>query len=249
MKTPRESPILIVEDSSTQAFKLQYRLEEAGYPVTAVKSGEAALDYLGANEPALMISDIMMPGIDGYELCRRVKARSSVRPIPVILLTTLSDPQDVLRGIEAGADCFVIKPYRDESLIKRVEHILSVDAGVLPVIPSDDLEFTYNGVRHVIGAERRQIVEFLLSTYECAVEQADELRRLNQALESALAAVKTLKGLIPICASCKKIRDDAGYWRQVEAYISDHSDATFTHGMCPICAEKMFKELEKDKQK
>jgi len=61
-------------------------------------------------------------------------------------------------------------------------------------------------------------------------------------LQEALANVRTLSGLIPICASCKKIRDDKGYWQQVEAYISAHSDAVFTHGLCPECAAKLFPE-------
>jgi AmiR/NasT family two-component response regulator len=66
------------------------------------------------------------------------------------------------------------------------------------------------------------------------------LRHLNQELEAALAKVKTLSGLLPICASCKKIRDDQGYWQQVEVYIRDHSEVEFTHGLCPDCIEKLY---------
>jgi len=76
-----------------------------------------------------------------------------------------------------------------------------------------------------------------------------EVRRLNKELEQALAEVKTLRGILPICSWCKKIRDDKGYWEQLEAYITDHSEASFTHGVCPDCAEKLYKELEEFKKK
>jgi YesN/AraC family two-component response regulator len=77
-----------------------------------------------------------------------------------------------------------------------------------------------------------------------------EQKRLIHELQDALAKIKTLRGLIPICASCKKIRDDKGYWKQVESYISEHSDAEFTHGICPACATKMYSEyLDGGKEK
>ena len=73
-----------------------------------------------------------------------------------------------------------------------------------------------------------------------------ELRRLNRELENALAELKTLRGVIPICANCKKIRDDQGYWQQIEAYIRDHSEADFTHGICPDCSKELYPDLYGD---
>ena len=70
-----------------------------------------------------------------------------------------------------------------------------------------------------------------------------ELRRLNAELQDAPAKVKTLSGLLPICSSCKKIRDDEGYWNQLEAYIQEHSDVLFSHGFCPECAKKLYPEI------
>jgi len=76
-------------------------------------------------------------------------------------------------------------------------------------------------------------------------KQAEEDReKLVHELQEALARVKTLSGMLPICASCKKIRDDKGYWSQIESYISTHSDAEFTHGMCPDCEKKAYEELK-----
>jgi DNA-binding NarL/FixJ family response regulator len=70
-----------------------------------------------------------------------------------------------------------------------------------------------------------------------------ELQMRNQELQEALAKVKTLRGLVPICASCKKIRDDQGYWQQVEVYVRQHSEAEFSHGLCPDCAKKLYPEF------
>lgn len=70
-----------------------------------------------------------------------------------------------------------------------------------------------------------------------------ELKRKNLALEEAQRRIETLSGLIPICASCKKVRDDRGYWTQVEAYVSEHSNATFSHGICPDCMHKLYGDL------
>jgi fibronectin type 3 domain-containing protein len=106
-----------------------------------------------------------------------------------------------------------------------------------------------------------QIIDLLLSTYENAVQKTNELKKahsdlidiyrqieqknielekLNQNLQHALTEVRTLSGLLPICAHCKKIRDDKGYWNQIETYMAKRIDVEFTHGICPNCAEKFF---------
>jgi hypothetical protein len=74
-------------------------------------------------------------------------------------------------------------------------------------------------------------------------EKSETIVKLNKALEE----VKTLSGFLPICASCKKIRDDKGYWNQIEAYISEHSEAEFSHGICPECIEKLYPDIYNDK--
>jgi hypothetical protein len=70
-----------------------------------------------------------------------------------------------------------------------------------------------------------------------------KLQESNEQLQEALTNIKTLSGLIPICASCKKIRQDSGYWQQIEAYISDHSEAKFSHGICPECVKKLYPDI------
>src|SRR2546428_231253 len=99
--------ILVVEDSATQAERLQYVLEQRGYRLSAARNGREALAAIRANPPTLVISDIIMPEMDGYQLCRRIKQEECFKNTPVILLTSLSDPVDVVRGLECGADNFV----------------------------------------------------------------------------------------------------------------------------------------------
>ncbi len=91
--------------------------------------------------------------------------------------------------------------------------------------------------------ERDLYISIEFALYKSRMEA--ERKLLTQQLQDALAKVKTLSGLIPICASCKKIRNDKGFWDQLEHYISSHSDATFTHGLCPECAVKIDPEFRK----
>ena len=103
--------ILIAEDSRTQAEQLRFLLEQHGYPVRVTADGKQALQAARAQKPALLISDIMMPEMNGYELCKAMKSDDALKDVPVILVTGLSDPQDVIRGLECGADNFILKPY------------------------------------------------------------------------------------------------------------------------------------------
>ena len=96
--------ILVVEDSPTQAENLKYRLEQQGYRVFEAPNGEEALTMIDQIRPAVIISDILMPKMDGFLLCKKIKSDENLKNIPVILLTALSDPQDVLKGLECGAD-------------------------------------------------------------------------------------------------------------------------------------------------
>src|SRR5687767_1769206 len=111
--------VLAIEDSATQAETLRFILEDAGYEVEVARNGEEGLAALGRREFDLVITDVVMPGIDGFEVCRRVKSSLAHRPVAVVLLTTLADPIDIIRGLECGADNFVTKPYDAAYLLAR----------------------------------------------------------------------------------------------------------------------------------
>ena len=121
---PSHAEILIAEDSPTQAEKLRYLLEEDGYSVIAVSNGRQALAEAHRRKPTLIVSDVVMPEMDGYALCREIKRTEELKNIPVVLLTSLSDIRDIMKGLECGADNFIRKPYDNEYLLSRISYLL-----------------------------------------------------------------------------------------------------------------------------
>ena len=182
--------ILIVEDSPTQAEQLRFLLEEQGYGIRVAGNGWEALAAMKKRRPDMVVSDIIMPEMDGYGLCRAVKEDAAFTDIPVILLTTLSDPGDIIRGLEAQADCYCTKPYDEEHLLSRIEFHLAHPPPPPGTDTTEGLEITVDGHSHVISSTRFQVLCLLLSTYGSAVRQNRklietqlELRELNEELE------------------------------------------------------------------
>jgi signal transduction histidine kinase len=178
----RALEILIAEDSPTQAQRLRYILEQHGYHVTSAANGRAALELATQILPALLISDVVMPEMNGYELCARIKDDVRLSHIPVILVTTLSDPQDVIRGLECRADNFILKPYDEEQLLRRVQFVLINNERRQHEQPGTGLEIVFGGQKHFITADRLQILNLLLSTYEAAIHRNKELSATRDAL-------------------------------------------------------------------
>jgi C4-dicarboxylate-specific signal transduction histidine kinase len=186
--------ILIIEDSPTQAEQLRYILEKHRYRVATAFNARDALSKIAERKPSLIISDIVMPEMDGYELCRRIKEDDASRTIPVILLTTLSDPRDIIRGLECGADNFITKPYNENYLVSRIKQ-MQMDRHQPKRENSDGvLEVNLAGQDYVIKADCQQILNLFLSTYETAIQKnrelsqaRDELAELNEHLEMRVA--------------------------------------------------------------
>lgn len=179
--------ILIVEDSPTQAQRLRHILEDQGYEVRIASDGRIALEIAPQFQPAVIISDIVMPEVDGYELTRRIKADPDLRGIPVILVTNMSDPQDVIRGLECGADNFVLKPYDERYLLSRVQYVLINRELRQAKDATMGVEVDFDGQRHYVTADRLQILNLLLSTYAAAVQRNKELSESQAALEQRTA--------------------------------------------------------------
>ena len=178
--------VLIAEDSPTQALRLRNTLEKNGFTVTAAGDGREALEALAGFRPTLIVSDIQMPNMDGYELCRRVKSDPALKDIPLVLLTSLSTPQDIIRGLECGADNFVLKPYAGDFLLARIRTVLANRNLAVPA-DSASIAIHFAGERYEIAADRRQILNLLLSTYETAVKTNADLIAAHEALKSAQA--------------------------------------------------------------
>jgi len=174
--------ILIVEDSPTQAQQLVHILKRKGYQVESAGNGRLALEKLTSFRPELIISDIVMPEMDGYDLCRAVKASGMGRGIPVILVTTLAESQDVVRGLECGADHFIRKPYEEGHLLARVDYLLKNTELRKNQKFQMAVEIELNGTKHLITSERLQILDMLISTYEQAIGLNAKLSQREQEL-------------------------------------------------------------------
>jgi sigma-B regulation protein RsbU (phosphoserine phosphatase) len=200
--------VLIAEDDAVSRRLLEATLAKWGYEVVVTTDGLQALEVLSQPDaPSLAILDWMMPGLDGAQVCVKARELAGERLLYMILLTAKGRKEDIVEGLTAGADDYVIKPFDRSELKARInagERILRLQA---------------------------------------------ELASRVKELELALTNVKLLQGLLPICCYCKKIRDDKNYWQQVDTYVADHSEAQFTHGICPDCRDKIVKpELERLKQ-
>jgi DNA-binding response OmpR family regulator len=157
--TPRPDTsyhILIVEDNRTQAEYLRHILEKKGHQVMVSTNGIEALEMIEAEKPDLILTDVMMPDMDGYKLCETIKNHKRYHDIPVILVTHLYSPVDVIRGLEAGADNFIIKPYDPESIFSRIAGIKQAAA-----CPSEEqnqpLDVVFSSEVHTISSSRIQI--------------------------------------------------------------------------------------------
>jgi two-component system, sensor histidine kinase and response regulator len=177
--------ILVVEDSTIQAELLRRTLTHHGYTVYIAHHGAHALEIVRERRPTLILSDIAMPVMDGYAMCQAIKSDPALQDIPVILLTALADPEDIIRGLNAKADNYLTKPYDESTLLARIEHLLANQELRKDARLQIGIELFFAGKKHIIDADRRQILDLLISTFEGAVQQNRELVHRTQALQAS----------------------------------------------------------------
>lgn len=201
--------VLIAEDENISRHKLKSILTKWDYEVISCSNGKEAWEILQKTDaPKLAVLDWMMPEMDGVEVCRKLREIGPQNPVYIILLTMLSEKEDIVKGLDAGANDYVTKPFDQNELRARVH----------------------------VGCR--------------VVQLQEELSNHIKELQNSIQHIKTLQGILPICSYCKKIRNDQNYWQQVESYVKDHSEAVFSHSICPDCYENRVKpELEIFKQR
>eukprot|EP01156_Anaeramoeba_ignava_P007199 Anaeramoba_ignava/a351015_14.p2 GENE.a351015_14~~a351015_14.p2 ORF type:complete len:211 (+),score=9.96 a351015_14:935-1567(+) len=195
MKKPT---ILVIEDSPTNIQIIGQALKSTDYELAIATNGKEGLQLAINLSPDLILLDIMMPVMDGFQVCERLKKYDQTKNIPVIFLTARGNSDDIVKGFQLGAVDYVTKPFNSYELLARIH-------------------------THIT------------------------LQKTIKELKDALNEVKTLKGLLPICAKCKKVRDDEGYWQSVEKYISYRTEAKFTHSICPDCLQELYPEYYQKK--
>ena len=182
--------ILIAEDSATQREGLRHTLTKHGYDVIAAADGREAWNRLAEVTPALVVTDIVMPHMDGYALCRAIKADPQLASIPVVLLTSLSDRKDVIAALECGADGFIGKPFADDYLLSRIGDVLANRNLSERDKHERGVEISDGERTYLINAERRQILDLLLSVYEVAMRRNEELAKAQASLRSLNAQLE-----------------------------------------------------------
>jgi DNA-binding response OmpR family regulator len=194
--------VLIVDDEPMSVEILCHHLKN-DYTVMLAHNGSEALEMISHTKPDIILLDLIMPEMDGYEVYKAIRRLPALDGIPVLFITALPDVECEAMGLEMGATDYIHKPFSADLVRLRIKN-------------------------HLAFSQERSLL----------LQRSRELQEMNTKLEATLARVKMLEGIIPICMYCHKIRDDKGAWNRLVEYISAHSEALFSHGICPDCASE-----------
>ncbi len=206
--------ILIVDDVSKNIQLLGNILRKENYQISFASQGEQALSMISDVKPDLILLDIMMPGMDGYEVCEKLKSNMETNEIPVIFLTAKTEITDIVKGLQSGAVDFISKPFNSAELLARINTHLELKQA------------------------KKELKNY-----------AVQLEKRNNELEDLIKHIKRLEGLLPICCNCKKIRLEESSpmnmknWIEIETYVSERTEADFSHGICPDCMKELYPDI------
>ncbi len=196
-----ERSVLVVDDNPNNLRLLAKLLNENHCKVRLAPNGARALATIQKEAPDLVLLDIMMPGMDGFEVCRQLKEDAQTASIPIIFISALHETTDKVKAFSLGGVDYISKPFQEKEVLSRIKTHLALS--------------------------------FLQR----------QLEKKNLELQKAIDEIKILRGILPICSSCKKVRNEDGCWEQIESYIRDRSDVEFSHGICRECVQKLYPEL------
>lgn len=217
-----EYNILIVDDIPQNIQVLGSILKKAGYAISYATSGKQALSLIESEAFDLVLLDVMMPQMDGFEVCRKIQALLNGQELPIVFLTAKTEKEDIVKGFEVGAVDYIAKPFNSAELLARVRTHLALKHS-----------------RVVIEEKNTELAN-----------KNEELKTANADLEKALREIKTLQGILPICSHCKKIRKDGAEpermdsWVSLELYIYQNTEAALSHSICPECSAKYYDDLD-----
>lgn len=209
MNETEKQNILIVDDRPENLTALEKVLKSPVLNIIKATSGNDALALVLEHDFALVLLDVQMPNMDGFETAEFMRGNEETKHIPIIFLTAISKEQKyVFKGYESGAVDYLFKPLDTDILKSKISIFCEL--------------------------HRQKVV---------IKDHLREIEEKNKILQKRLDEIKTLRGLLPICASCKKIRNDDGLWEEIEVYLHKNSEADFSHGMCAECMKKHYPEL------
>lgn len=200
--------VLIVEDDPSDAMLLRQILDRRGYRTDHATDGREGLKKALEDDPDLVISDVLMPEMDGFKLCRQLKSRPESAGTPVMLVTNLDRPEDLLAGMNARADWYITKPFDADHLLSRTEALLEAGQGpsIERIVPEEAEEevprmsVTYQGQAVELDVEAEDLVRMLLSLWEMATAQRDRadetrdmLKQRERELEEELERIREMQ--------------------------------------------------------
>lgn len=215
-----QASILVVEDDQGSRVTLTALLEAEGHLVEAKETTAESLDHVIHHPVDIVVSDLRLPDGSGLQILWALK---NINPhAAFILVTGHATLETAIDAVNQGAFAYHVKPLDIDALIGSVRNALR---------------------QQRLETDKRNLLIKVQQVNDELEQSVAELELKNEALQDALAKVKLLSGLLPICAWCKKVRNDAGYWNEIESYIAQHSEADFTHGICPGCIKNLYPDV------
>lgn len=225
--------VLIVDDEPLSVEILCHQLEN-DYSIILAHSGSEALELISRATPDIILLDLLMPEIDGYEVYRTIRSMPALDGIPVLFITAMPDLDCEAMGLEMGVNDYVHKPFVADLVRLRIKNHLAISQ------------------ERCLLVKRSAELQALNATLEAEIAQRKIIQSENEQLirerDATLFRMKQLEGIIPICMYCHRIRDDKDVWNQLVKYISDHSEAKFSHGICPECSKIQMAKIAKIRQ-
>ena len=182
-----------------------------------------ALAVAGQLQPTVILLDLTMPRLSGLELLKRFRENEATCDIPIVVLSAEEEARTKAKAFALGANDYLVKLPSPLEMRARVR---------------------YHSKAYLNGVQREEAFKALRKSQQQLVKKNTELVKANRSLDEALAKVKQLHGLLPICSSCKRIRSEDNTWSEVESYIQKRSNALFTHSICPECIKALYPDME-----
>lgn len=198
--------ILIVDDRLENLLAMESLLENPDIVILTANSGAEALSLLLMQDIALVLLDVQMPEMDGFEVAELMRDNPRTQNIPIIFVTAISkEDQYVFKGYRTGAVDYLFKPINPNILISKVNVFCNL-------------------------YKQRLLIQ----------QQSARIEKQNRELKKQLAEIETLRGLLPICSNCKKVREDDGSWSALDDYVRHRCDLEFSHSLCADCARDLY---------
>ncbi len=218
--------ILLVDDQPFVAEVLRRALASDPKLVLHFCSDPAeAISVANRIRPTVILQDLVMPGVDGLAVVSRFRANPATKDTPIIVLSSKEDSQTKSLAFSVGANDYLVKLPDALELVARVQ---------------------YHSNACLSRIERDGAFRALRESQQQLLESNTTLLETNQKLGEALSQVKALRGLLPLCCYCKRVRNDGEYWSQIEEYLKENSDLQISHGICDTCYEKQVVALQEE---